>query len=133
MCASSLPRCKLTARRGSKLTNVMPPEPEPGKPTPPNNTPTAAVNEPAKPGSGKAEAAPEPAPAPAPPPAAKVVLEGKRGEKDAALELELKKAQTRQSELEDENHRLKQVPKPDQAPKQKKGFLSGATFFDEED
>jgi hypothetical protein len=59
------------------------------------------------------------------------VLEGKKTERELALERELKETQTRQSELEDENHRLKTLPKPSQGP-DKASWLDGGTFFEEE-
>lgn len=80
----------------------------------------------------------------APPPAAEKVLSSDAKEEDAAelvrLRRELdeekagrKKDQTRLSELEDENRRLKDVPKPKpsdpQPEKTKRSFLEGATFF----
>jgi hypothetical protein len=80
----------------------------------------------------------------APPPAAETVLASDAKESDAAelvrLKRELdeeksgrKKDQTRLSELEDENRRLKDVPKPkagDPKPEvTKRSFLDGATFF----
>jgi len=109
-----------------------------GEPTPPENKlPPSTAAEPAKPPAGPKE--PEPAPAqapkPAPPPAAKTVLEGKKTEREVALEEELKRSQTRQAELEDENHGLKSPKQPAtkpgaEAPKQKKSWLEGATFFD---
>lgn len=68
----------------------------------------------------------------APPPAAKIVVEGAKTERELALEQELeaeksgrKKDQTRLSELEDENHRLKE-PTRDPKPKPKK--YKGAAF-----
>lgn len=58
-----------------------------------------------------------PSGSPAPPPAAKIVVETTKTERELALEQELeaeragrKKDQTRVSELENENHQLKQVP-----------------------
>ena len=69
---------------------------------------------------------------PSPPPAAKTVVEGTKGEKEVALEGELKKRETRIAELEDENHQLKTppTPKPKPAPK-KKSWLDGLTFFED--
>jgi hypothetical protein len=60
------------------------------------------------------------------------VLEGTRSEKEAALERELRERETRVAELEDENRRLKDIPKPKAQPK-KKGWMDGATFFDEDE
>jgi hypothetical protein len=68
-------------------------------------------------------APPPAAPAPAAPPAAETVLKGTRSERELQLEEDVKKKdetikhrETRISELEDENHRLKQVPSPTPAP-----------------
>lgn len=82
--------------------------------------------------------APSPAPPPpegAPPPAAKIVVsaERKEGDTDLARELEetrrkLKEREIRQSELEDENRRLK-TPPPSAPPAQKRG---GWGFFQED-
>ena len=79
----------------------------------------------------------------APPPAAEKVIESNVNESDAAEIVRLKrdlederggrkKEQTRLSELEDENRRLKEpvpVPVKQKAAVEKKGFLDGATFF----
>jgi hypothetical protein len=60
-------------------------------------------------------------PPPAPPPAASTVLQGTKSERELQLEdenqkllAEKKKVETRAAELEDENHRLKQIPAVDQ-------------------
>lgn len=94
-------------------------------------------------GGGGGSSDPTPSPADnSPPPAAAAVLASDAKEEDAAeivrLKREneeahgkLKKHETRISELEDENRRLKEpvkIPVVD-AAKQKKGFLDGATFF----
>ncbi len=82
---------------------------------------------------------PEPTP-PAAPPAAAAVLSSDVQEGDAAeivrlrrdLETERKGRkgiETRVSELEDENRRLK-TPPPPPPPKAKKSWLDGATFFE---
>ena len=69
---------------------------------------------------------PASSPKPEPPKAAKTVLEGKtegelkaERERDQAL-AEKKKVEIRCSELEDENHQLKQIPTTTPAPKKKK-------------
>lgn len=82
--------------------------------------------------------APSPAPPPpegAPPPAAKIVVnaERKEGDTDLAAELaaerkKLKDRETRLSELEDENRRLK-TPPPSAPPAKKRG---GWGFFQED-
>lgn len=83
----------------------------PENPIPPNNQPT---------------------PTPAPPESAVVVIKGAKSESEIALEVKLAKVEakkreveTRVSELEDENHRLKQIPtvKPTQA-KEKTSWLN---------
>lgn len=66
---------------------------------------------------------PIPAPPPAPPPAADTVLQGTRSERELQLEEDLrkereskKKLETDVAHLQDENHRLKQVPAPPAPP-----------------
>jgi hypothetical protein len=84
--------------------------------------------------------APTPPASGAPPPAAAVVLNSDVREEDAAELVRLRRdnedlgkkkreVETRVSELEDENRRLKTIPAPP-AALEKKGFLEGATFFD---
>jgi hypothetical protein len=98
------------------------------------NPPAAPV-----PSPGDTTPAPTPPQASAPPPAASVVLNSDVREEDAAELVRLKRenedlgkkkreVETRVSELEDENRRLKSIPTAP-AP-EKKGFLEGATFFD---
>jgi hypothetical protein len=67
------------------------------------------------------------------------VLEGTKTERELALErdkarlaADLKARETRLAELEDENHRLKAVPTPSDPDPVKRGWLAGATFFDDE-
>ncbi len=77
-----------------------------------------------------APASPQPAgdaPAPAPPPAAQVVATGTRSEREVKLEQELsvrdvtlKQREQRIAQLEDENHKLKTIPKD--KPKKKSGW-----------
>lgn len=76
-----------------------------------------------------------------PPPAADVVNKGAKTERELALEQELeaerngrKKDQTRLSELEDENHRLKEIPADRSKPKTKKsaGPISRILGWDED-
>ncbi|MDE2100725.1 MAG: hypothetical protein KGL39_26000 [Patescibacteria group bacterium] len=82
---------------------------------------------------------PAPSAPPAPPPAAEVVINGERSERELQLEAELerersgrKKDQTKLCELEDENHRLKQVPAtPARGRNKSAGPIS--TFFGWED
>jgi len=109
----------------------MPPDPDPQDP------PKPPPSDPPKPPVAPGEAHPGGGPTPEPPPASKTVLEGTKGEKDAALERKLKERELRVSELEDENHRLKTippVPDPPPPPKpKKKEWLKGWTFFDRED
>lgn len=64
------------------------------------------------------------APAPAAPPAAQVVITAKRTEREVQLEQELevvkltqKQREQRINQLEDENHRLKSVPRSKSTPK----------------
>ncbi len=92
---------------------------------PPADTPAQPSPKPAQ-----APAAPQPGQAP---PAAEIVLKGGKTERESALESETKTLQTRLSELEDENRQLKTIPKPKDPPaRQKKSWLSGLTFFDED-
>lgn len=102
--------------------------------------PDEPVNPPAEPSAPPPPAPPPPTPADGtPPPAANTVLNGQRreGEVDLAAELEAEKKkrvdrEKRLAELEDENHRLKQIPAAlAPAPAKRKG--SGWTFFDPED
>ena len=101
---------------------------------PPGNPPA----DPPKPHEKGIEAPPTPptteAPPAGPPPSAKVVLEGTKTEKELALERQLRERETRMAELEDENHQLKQIPKPP-APsaKEKRKWYEGWTFYDQED
>lgn len=74
----------------------------------------------------------ETTPPAAPPPAAKIVAEGEKPEDSAGelvrLRQEKKEREVRISELEDENHRLKQVPKNEpKSPAKKESWLRG--FF----
>jgi hypothetical protein len=90
------------------------------------NTPADKSNVNADPPQGEA----------APPPAATVVTEGTRNERELELERELeeernlrKSREVRVSELEDENHRLKNVtPRPPRKPAK-----APLTFFDAEE
>ncbi len=74
-----------------------------------------------------------PPPAGDPPPAASVVASGRAREETLAAELEAEReanrlAQQRISELEDDNHQLRQVtPTPPRS--QIRDWLSGGTFF----
>ena len=74
-----------------------------------------------------------PTPAGDPPPAASVVASGRAREETLAAELEQEReanrlAQIRISELEDDNHRLREVtPTPPRS--QIRDWLSGGTFF----
>lgn len=99
--------------------------------SPPQTPPTAPPGEPGGPPTPPTGPTPEPAP----PPAAKIVLEGTKTERELTLERQLKDRETRISELEDENRGLKTPPAPPQArpgQKEKKSWLSGATFFSED-
>lgn len=63
---------------------------------------------------------------------AKTVLEGTKTEKDVASEKQLKDAQRRIAELEDQNRTLTTPPAPASpaaAEEQKRSFLDGGTFF----
>lgn len=64
-------------------------------------------------------------PSGAAPQAAQTVLEGKKTERELALENKLKSVETRASELEDENRRLR-TPPTVPAPS---NWLDGGTFF----
>jgi hypothetical protein len=82
--------------------------------------------------------APAPAPAPASPPAAETVSKGAETEEVSTLRDTLqqekdarKKTELRNMELEDENHRLRSVPKAPRAPARKKASSFG--FFREEE
>ena len=86
-----------------------------------------------------------PKPSPAPPPASQIVVEARRSEREVELEREIsdlrakhdateaaKRArEIRISELEDENHRLKSIPKPPAPPKRRP--LLFPTVLDQED
>lgn len=68
-----------------------------------------------------------------PPPAAQTVAKGRLTEESLAAELEAERqarrtAETRVAELEDENHRLREVH-PDPAAATKRHWLDGGTFF----
>lgn len=104
-----------------------------------NENPTATPSDPPEPTpetpavtpQEAPETPPEAGPPPTPPPAAKIVLEGKRTEREAALEREIKARERRIADLEDENGQLKAAPKLPQnrpAPPKKAGW----TFFDED-
>ncbi len=72
-------------------------------------------------------------PAGDPPPAAHTVATGTEREETLAAELEAERlarrnAETRVAELEDENHRLKEVT-PDPGAQVKRTWLDGGTFF----
>jgi hypothetical protein len=89
---------------------------------------------------GNPSPAADPSAAPAVPPAAKIVKEGEKTERELTLEKTLKDRETRLSELEDENRRLKTplppAHKQDPAPEKKgwiDGVLKGATLFDEDE
>lgn len=99
-------------------------------PSDPQNPPSVPTVAPPGPPVGP----PTPVAPPNPPPAATIVLEGNRTERELALERDIKAREQRLAELEDENRRLKTVTPPAKpADEKKKGWLSGATFFDEED
>ena len=79
-----------------------------------------------------------------PPPAAELVIQSGALEGDAAELLKArrdlegersarKKEQTRLSELEDENRRLKTPPEAPRKAPAKKHWLDGATFFNDDD
>lgn len=106
-----------------KTTSPTPPTGQPSEtPSPAEGSPVTPPPEPSNP----------PLPCPAPPAVAKTVLEGTKSEKEASLEKSLKDRETRISELEDENRRLKTPPDPSKGSdpgSQKKGWLEGATFF----
>lgn len=73
-------------------------------------------------------------PSPEPPPATEVVLSGTKTEREIALERDLKNRELRIADLEDQNRQLKTIPKPaaKAPPQEKKQWLSGLTFFDED-
>jgi len=102
---------------------------EPAKP------PAKALETPApeaKPPSDGPQGQPSPQGPAAPPPAAQIVVQGTKTEREMVLERELRERETRLSEVEDENRRLKDVPKPKPPrPEAKKHWLSGATFFED--
>ena len=96
---------------------------DPAPPNPPENPP------------GPPPVAPVAPVASGPPPAARIVLEGTKTEREVALERTLKARETRLSELEDENRRLKApAPTPEPLPEaEKRSWLDGATFFDDDE
>lgn len=100
-------------------------------PDPAEGTPPADPQEaPPSPAPAPPEVPGGPTPSQAPPPAAKTVIEGRKTEREVALERDLKARETRISELEDQNRQLKEVkPTP---PREKKSWLSGSTFFHED-
>ncbi len=104
---------------------LLSPESSPGTPpNPPSKPPESAA------GATEAPVALPTGEAPvAPPPAAKIVLEGTKTEREVALERQVKERETRLSELEDENRRLKTPPTPTKA-QEKGSWLTGATFFE---
>jgi len=110
------------------------------EPTPPPTVdpPVPHPPDPPQPPVDPSEAPPRIGPSPAPPPAAKTVLEGTRTERELALERDVKERERRINSLEDENRQLKTLPKPEPARRrdgepEKRGWLAGATFFDEDD
>ena len=105
-----------------------PDAPAPGSPPNPQETQQAPPPNPPGAPSGGPAAPPLERPSGAPPGAAQTVLEGKKTERELALENQLKATQTRTAELEDENRRLKSVSAPP-TPKKKKHWLDGGTFF----
>lgn len=86
----------------------------------PNGPASTEGSQPAPTPTPAAPVAPQPAPTrAAAPPAATIVVTGKKTESDVLPEVERKKYQTRISELEDENFRLKQTglqPSPTPQP-----------------
>ena len=114
-------------------------EPSDANPADPTPNPADPTLDQAKP-PGQPPADPAPVrPQTTLPSAAKTVLEGTKTERELALErdkarlaADLKARETRLAELEDENHRLKAVPTPSDPEPVKRGWLSGATFFDDE-
>lgn len=109
------------------LKKLLNPDPaEGGDPSPTAPTPPAKASQPPQ--------APPEGPGPAsPPPAAKIVLEGHKTERELALERQLKERETRLSELEDQNHQLKNPPQipPRPVREKKSSWMDGATFFEE--
>ena len=98
------------ARHGQRMADEIPP---PDDFTPPPAAPPAVQGD--------------------PPPAAETVANGRLREESLAAELEGERdarrlAETRVSELEDENHRLKDLT-PDPRGIAKASWLSGGTFF----
>ena len=100
-------------------------------PDPPEgSTPPPADNPPSDP-PAPSDSPPGPPPPVAtanPPPAAKIVVEGTKTEKELALERQLKETETRASQLEDENRRLKTPPTP-RVAKEKADWLGLDSFF----
>ena len=114
----------MAAKQPEILSIEIDPPSDPSAPAAPPSEPTPepAVTLPGPPASG---------PPPTPPPAAETVLNGTRSEKEVALERELKAREIQIAELQDEHRRLKDIPKPPKPVAKKKGWLDGATFFDE--
>lgn len=105
---------------------------EPSQPNEPKQAisePPALLQEPLQPEPEPSQPEPEPTQTePDLPPAAVAVSRGSETEQTANLERKLRAAELRASQLEDENHRLKTIPKPANA--QKKAWLSGNSLFD---
>lgn len=111
------------------LRRLLAPDGDPNGPASTEGSQTTATPPP------KPPAAPQTPPThAAAPPAATIVVTGKKTESDVLPEIERRKLQTRISELEDENFRLKQTPTPPQPPQPpqptvtKESFLSGWPF-----
>lgn len=108
---------------------------QPPEDSSPPTSPPPQVEEPGAPSAGASGQ---------PPPAASAVMRSDLVESDAAELVRLRRErdelsrarrdlETRVSEVEDENRRLKTLPPtvpPRAAEKQKRSFLHGATFFD---
>lgn len=118
------------------------PAPSPTPASPPSAPPAEPLADPGKspPAPLAAPASPSPAKPPAtPPPAAEIVVKGGKTERELRLEQDLKNRETRLAELEDENRRLKTPPArpepvpPPKAAEQKRSWMAGLTFFDDED
>ena len=108
---------------------LNPPVPAPGDAINPVPDPDKTLVAPAKPAGDPSV----PSPLPTLPQVAKTALEGQITEREAALEKKLKAVEGQNAGLALENQRLRTPALPRDPAKAKKHWLSGGTFFDEDD
>jgi len=112
---------------------LLSPDPVDGTPS---ATPSGTPSDPTQTGHKPPSGANPPAPNPAPPITAKAVIEGTKTERELELERKLKEREIEAARLMDQNRTLKTPPaKPQgqQPAPEKKSWLSGGTFFDEDE